>query len=149
MGILPKINFNEVMKRYNIEEERKNKFGKTFLIDFTRKKMLKRDGKLIKTDDERAVRMWIEKVLLTEKDKWLIYKDTEYGMEYRANLLGKRYPRPFLKAEFIRELNEVMATNPKIQEISNLEIEFNRHLLHTKFTVKLDNFKIFEWEADL
>ena len=48
--------------------------------------MLRSNGKLIKTDDERAVRMWIEKVLLTEKFKWNIYKENgsnQYGMTYK------------------------------------------------------------------
>ena len=44
----------------------KIQMAKTFLIDFQKKRMLRSNGKLIKTDDERAVRMWIEKVLLTE-----------------------------------------------------------------------------------
>ena len=72
MGILPKIDFVDYSKQDTTNN--KNSNGKTFLIDFQKKKLLKSNGQLIKTDDERAVRMWIEKVLLTEKYKWNIYK---------------------------------------------------------------------------
>ena len=56
------------------ELEKESSLGKTFLIDFTEGKMLKKDGRLIKTDDIRSIRMWIEKKLLTEKYKYKIYK---------------------------------------------------------------------------
>lgn len=149
MGILPKIDFTEILeKRHKLEEENKNnKFGKTFLIDFQNKKFLKRDGKLLKTDDERSVRMYIEKVLLTQRNKYLIYAD--YGMEYVENLRGRKYPNEFLKAEYIRELNEVLARHPRIREIRDLKIELKRNTLYTYFIVILDNFKTFTWESDL
>ena len=54
------------------ELEKESSLGKTFLIDFTKGKMLKKDGRLIKTDDIRSIRMWIEKKLLTEKYKYKI-----------------------------------------------------------------------------
>lgn len=149
MGILPKIDFIDILeKRHKSEEENKNnKFGKTFLIDFQNKKFLKRDGKLLKTDDERSVRMYIEKVLLTQRNKYLIYAD--YGMEYVENLRGRKYPNEFLKAEYIRELNEVLAKHPRIKEIRDLKIELKRNTLYTYFVVLLDNFKTFTWESDL
>lgn len=151
MGILPEINFDKVLKNLEkeVQEDNKPTLGKTFLIDFKKGKMLKRDGKLIKTDDERSVRMWIEKVLLTEKNKWKIYENTDYGMEYKANIHANRFPTPFLRAEFIRELDETMSKHPQILELRDLEIKMIRHTLHTKFKVILRNFKEFVWEADL
>ena len=56
------------------ELEKESSLGKTFLFYFTEGKMLKKDGRLIKTDDIRSIRMWIEKKLLTEKYKYKIYK---------------------------------------------------------------------------
>lgn len=150
MAILPKIEFrdysNEVIK------DNKNNNGKTFLIDFQKKKMLKSDGKLIKTDDERSVRMWIEKVLLTEKYKWNIYKENgnnQYGMTYKANLLGQRFPTPVLYSEFERELIETMKKNKQIIDINILEIKLERHTLKTKFEVQLKDFTRFKWEGYL
>ena len=151
MGILPKIKLNKLPSLEELEE-RESKQGKTFLIDFQAGKMLRKDGKLIKTDDERSVRMWIEKVILTQKNHWDIYKIKDfksYGMEYRENLEGRRFPTPILYSEFIRELKETMLSNNSILEIKDIEVKLIRSQLYTKFTVKLKDFKEFSWEAYL
>ena len=72
MWMFPNVKFigeNEIK-----ELEKESSLGKTFLIDFTAGKMLKKDGRLIKTDDIRSIRMWIEKKLLTEKYIMNIHK---------------------------------------------------------------------------
>lgn len=150
MGILPEINFIDYSKQ--VAEIKKETNGKTFLIDFKKGKMLRKNGKLIKTDDERAVRMWLEKVLLTEKYKWSIYKNNginQYGMSYKANLQGQRFPTPVLYSEFIRELKETILKNKQIIEIKNIDIQLIKHTLETKFTVVLKDFQEFEWEGYL
>lgn len=150
MGILPEINFIDYSKQ--VAEIQKETNGKTFLIDFKKGKMLRKNGKLIKTDDERAVRMWLEKVLLTEKYKWNIYKSNginQYGMTYKANLQGQRFPTPVLYSEFIRELKETILKNKQIIEIKNIDIHLVKHTLETKFTVVLKDFQEFEWEGYL
>ncbi len=150
MGILPEINFIDYSKQ--VTEIQKETNGKTFLIDFKKGKMLRKNGKLIKTDDERAVRMWLEKVLLTEKYKWNIYKSNginQYGMTYKANLQGQRFPTPVLYSEFIRELKETILKNKQIIEIKNIDIQLIKHTLETKFTVVLKDFQEFEWEGYL
>ncbi|WP_302428309.1 DUF2634 domain-containing protein [Fusobacterium varium] len=150
MGILPEINFIDYSKQ--VAEIQKETNGKTFLIDFKKGKMLRKNGKLIKTDDERAVRMWLEKVLLTEKYKWNIYKSNginQYGMTYKANLQGQRFPTPVLYSEFIRELKKTILKNKQIIEIKNIDIQLIKHTLETKFTVVLKDFQEFEWEGYL
>lgn len=150
MGILPKIDFVDYSKQDT--NNSKNSNSKTFLIDFQKKKLLKSNGKLIKTDDERAVRMWIEKVLLTEKYKWNIYKNNgpnQYGMKYKAMLLSQRFPTPVLYSEFERELTETIKKNKQIIEIKNIDIKLEKHTLKTKFEVVLKDFKTFEWEGYL
>lgn len=150
MGILPKIDFVDYSKQE--ANNSKNSNGKTFLIDFQKKKLLKSNGQLIKTDDERAVRMWIEKVLLTEKYKWNIYKSNgpnQYGMKYKAMLLSQRFPTPVLYSEFERELIETMKKNNQIVELKNINILLDKNVLKTNFTVVLKDFKEFEWEGYL
>ena len=109
--------------------------------------MLKRDGRLIKTDDIRSIRMWIEKKILTEKYKYQIYKT--YGLGYREMLLGKRFPTLFLYAELEREIEEEILKHPNITEIENFEAVMIRSRLKIKFKVILDNFESFEWERYL
>ncbi len=144
--MFPEMNFitEEKIKE---KEGLKKTLGKTFLIDFTEKKMLKIDGNLIKIDDTRSVRMWIEKKILTEKNKYQIYKT--YGMVYREILLGNRFPTPFLYAELEREIKEEMLKHPKIIEVKEFEAVMERSRLKVKFKVILNNFESFEWERYL
>ncbi len=144
--MFPEMNFitEEKIKE---KEGLKKTLGKTFLIDFTEKKMLKIDGNLIKIDDTRSVRMWIEKTILTEKNKYQIYKT--YGMVYREILLGNRFPTPFLYAELEREIKEEMLKHPKIIEVKEFEAVMERSRLKVKFKVILNNFESFEWERYL
>ena len=96
--------------------------------------------------------MWIEKVLLTEKYKWNIYKyngPNQYGMKYKAMLLSQRFPTLVLYSEFERELTETMKKNKQIIEIRNIDIKLEKHTLKTKFEVVLKDFKTFEWEGYL
>ena len=134
--MFPEMNFitEEKIKE---KEGLKKTLGKTFLIDFTEKKMLKIDGNLIKIDDTRSVRMWIEKKILTEKNKYQIYKT--YGMVYREILLGNRFPTPFLYAELEREIKEEMLKHPKIIEVKEFEAVMERSRLKVKFKVILNN----------
>ena len=143
--MFPNIKFVGENQIEELKEE--STLGKTFLIDVTQGKMLKRDGRLIKTDDTRSIRMWIEKKLLTEKYKYKIYKT--YGLGYKEMLLGNRFPTPFLYAELEREIEEEMKKHPRILEIEDFEALMERNRLKTKFKVILDNFESFEWEAYL
>ena len=149
MGVLPKIDFR-LTKEQKQEEERELQQGKTFLIDFQKGEMIRRDGKLIKTDDKRAVQMWITKVLLTQKNKHEIYMMRgfkRYGMEYREKLEGFRMA-PILISEFKRELVDIMLTNKEIAEVRDIAVELIGGTLKTSFSVKLRDGNEIRWEDE-
>ena len=52
---------------------------KSYLFDFDRGDFVVRDGKLIECDGIDAIKVWIEKILRTEKGRYPIYDNTEYG----------------------------------------------------------------------
>ena len=52
---------------------------KTFLFDFNRGDFVLRDGKLVVCDGIEAVKVWIEKIIRTEKNRYSIYVGTQYG----------------------------------------------------------------------
>lgn len=130
-----------------IENQDKRSLGKTFLVDFKEKKFLMHNGKLIKTDDNRSVRMWIEKVLITKKNKYKIYED--YGMSYYDLIIGRRFPTGFLYAELKREIEETMVLNPKISYIENFSAKLLKHSLYVTFDVILVDKSRFKWEVYL
>ena len=52
---------------------------KSYLFDFDSGDFVVRDGKLVECDGIDAIKVWIEKILHTEKGRYTIYTDTEYG----------------------------------------------------------------------
>ncbi|EHL18482.1 hypothetical protein HMPREF9630_00207 [Peptoanaerobacter stomatis] len=137
--------FEENIEEIAVEENNSPKW--TFLVDFKEKKFLKKNGKLIKSNDVRTARMWIEKILLTFKDKYKIYED--YGMSYYDLIIGRRFPIGFLYAELKREIEETMLSNPQIISIENFNAELIKHSLYVTFDVYLVDGSNFSWEAYL
>lgn len=50
---------------------------KSYLFDFTTGDFALRDGKLIECDGIESIKVWIEKILRTEKGRYPIYDNTE------------------------------------------------------------------------
>jgi hypothetical protein len=90
----------------------------TYLYDFKNKEFVVEDGKLIKTDD---IRVWIEKILRTQKERFKIYINTGYGTEIEDLIIGHQYPVSFLNSELRREVEESLLTNPRIKSLINFE----------------------------
>ena len=137
--------FEENIEEIAVEENNSPKW--TFLVDFKEKKFLKKNGKLIKSNDVRIVRMWIEKILLTFKDRYKIYED--YGMSYYDLIIGRRFPTGFLYAELKREIEETMLSNPQIVNIENFNAELVKRSLYVNFNVYLIDGSNFSWEVYL
>lgn len=137
--------FEENIEEIAVDENNSPKWA--FLVDFKEKKFLKKNGKLIKSNDVRIVRMWIEKILLTFKDRYKIYED--YGMSYYDLIIGRRFPTGFLYAELKREIEETMLSNPQIISIENFNAELIKHSLYVTFDVYLVDGSNFSWEAYL
>ena len=56
-----------------ISNETKSSSGtKSYLFDFANDDFVVRDGKLIECDDIDAIKVWIEKILRTEKGRYTI-----------------------------------------------------------------------------
>jgi phage baseplate assembly protein W len=97
--------------------------GKSFLFDFTADDFIIRDGKLVGCDGIEANKVWIEKILRTEKGRFRIYNDTDYGCRIEDLLVGSNYPVEFIEAELKREIEDALKQNPNILSVSNFSIE--------------------------
>jgi len=97
--------------------------GKSFLFDFTAGDFIIRDGKLVECKGIDAIKVWIEKILRTEKGRFRIYNDTDYGCRIEDLLVGSNYPVEFIEAELKREIEDALKQNPNILSVSNFSIE--------------------------
>ncbi len=121
---------------FHTETKAAEDFGKSFLLDFQQGDFVLRDGRLIKTDGIEALKVWIMKVLKTERGKFKIYEDTDYGTGLE-DLIGQTLPRDFVESELKREIRTALEKHPMIKSISNLNISIDGEKVMIEFTVNL------------
>ena len=95
---------------------------KTYLFDFDRGDFVIRDGKLVVCDGVEAIRVWIEKIIRTEKSRYPIYDGTEYGCHLEDLIIGNNYTVEFIEAELKREIEEALLQNPQISNVSGFQL---------------------------
>ncbi len=103
----------------------KNTNGKSFRFDFAAGDFILLDGKPVVIDDLEALKIWVEKIIRTEKYKYMIYErvdGNEYGLTL-VDLIGSVLPLAFVEAELKREINEAVTSHPRIVSISDLSTE--------------------------
>ncbi|OQB14619.1 MAG: hypothetical protein BWY15_01136 [Firmicutes bacterium ADurb.Bin193] len=97
--------------------------GKSFLFDFVSGDFVWRNGSLVECDGANAIRVWIEKILRTEKERFKIYDGTEYGCRIEDLLIGNNYSAAFIEAELKREVEDALMQNPNISAVANFRLE--------------------------
>nr|WP_244971159.1 DUF2634 domain-containing protein [Tissierella pigra] len=132
-------------------EEKKNE-GKTFLFDFEKGDFVIKDGRLVEVEGKEAIKIWIEKILRTEKFKFEVYKAdeniNEYGTTIKKLIQGKKVPQFFLQSELKREIEEVLKRHSEIDRIKDLRTEQEVATLRIYFTIILKNGETFNQEVN-
>lgn len=122
----------------NIEEqaEETTNIGTSFKFDFEKGDFILENGKLVKVEDLEALKIWINKVLRTEKFRFEIYKDIDYGVTLE-DLIGQTLPRKFVESELKREISEALTKHSMIDNVSNIMTERDGSKLIINFQVNL------------
>lgn len=114
-------------------------FGaKTYLFDFEKGDFVIRDGNLVECDGIEAIKVWIEKILRTEKGRFHIYDDTDYGCHIEDLIVGNNYPVEYIEAELKREIEEALLLNSNISSVNNCKITRTRNNLIVEMEVHTD-----------
>ena len=111
--------------------------GKSFIFDFSAGDFVLKDGKLQVAEGVEALKVWIQKILKTEKFKFKIYQTGE-AKEYGVTLLelvNSGYPQFFIQAEIQREVTEALPRNPEILNVENFNFARDKRILTVSFTV--------------
>lgn len=88
-------------------------------------------GRIVK--GKEAIKMWIYKVLRTNRYKHIIYT-WDYGVELEE-LISMPFDRAFIESEVQRYIKEALLVNDHIKEITNFNISFEKTWLTCNFTV--------------
>ena len=110
---------------------------RSYLYDFDTGDFVVRDGKLVECDGLEAIKIWIEKILRTEKGRFKIYDDTEYGAKLEDLIIGNSYSVAFIESELKREIEDALLQNPQIRSVTNIQITRDINTLTVELEVKL------------
>ena len=109
--------------------------GKSFKFDFATGEFELVDGKMIAVTDEEALKIWIDKTIRTEKNKFKVYENINYGVSIEDLVIGRAYNQQFINSELEREISEALTQNKLIQSISDFSSINEGKNLIISFTV--------------
>ena len=110
--------------------------GKVFLFDFNTKRHVLRDGKPVETTYEEAIKQWLTMLLITEVNKFKVYKDSGFGVEF-LQFIGRRdLPVGVIVSEVKRQLEEKALQHPEIEGLSDFEIVRENNVAVISFNVQ-------------
>lgn len=131
-GLMIIPNQNNVI--YENSNDRTSNGGKSFSFDFSSGDFHVVDGKLVEIDGIDALKAWIVKVLKTNKSKFRIYDNTDYGITDLKELITSDYPLPFIVSEIEREVKETLLKNSNIKSVQDFKFERNKRVLSVSFS---------------
>jgi hypothetical protein len=108
--------------------------GKSFLYDFDKKDFVLKDGKMVEIYGVDVLKQWITKVLKTERFRFRIYDDVEYGVTIE-DLIGSNFPRAFVEAEIKREVTTSLLRHTHIQTVEEWSFERDGGWMKVNFSV--------------
>lgn len=118
-------------------EQNKTTSRKSFLFDFYTGDFVLKDGKLVEVEGIESLKVWIQKILKTEKFKFKVYETGEVN-EYGATLLdliNSEYPQIFIQSEIEREITEALLRNSEILNVENFIFTRETRFLIVNFDV--------------
>jgi len=112
--------------------------SKTWRIDIERGRI----GGLI--DGEQAIRQYVQKVLITSRNRYLIYDGT-YGEEIRG-LIGSSVSKTLTAVEIPRLIREAVDADERIESVTNVKItQYHKDGIHVTFNVNTFDGVILEF----
>lgn len=148
--MFPQINL-DIVKQEKEQEKIKDKQGITYLYDFKKGDFILRNGKLIKAEGKEGIKVWIEKILLTDEFKFKIYEteeSEEYGTTIRKLIMGRKIPQLLLHSELKRVISEKLKQHIEIERIEDFNTKQEMATLTISFTVILKNGETFNQEVN-
>lgn len=123
-----------------LAEEDVPTIGKSFLFDFKKGDFVMKDGKLVVLEGMEALKMWIIKVIRTEKFRFRIYENTEFENDEQygvmlEDLIGSNFDREFIEAEIEREVTEALLLHEYIISVDEWQFERNSKKMTVSFAV--------------
>lgn len=108
----------------------------TFLYDFKACDFVMEDGNPVTVSGVDALKVWIEKILRTQLNRYEIYTDTGYGANIEDLVIGKGYSTAFVQSELKREIETALLRNEDITEIKSISLSREKDLLTVEIALE-------------
>lgn len=110
----------------NIENNATNikPLGRVYKFDFESNKFVIKDGKIVElTNDIEKIEQWIHLILLTYKDKFDVYKDTNFYCNIN-DYIGKKSigKKGYWQSELMNEIRNSLTKHRYIKSVDEFEI---------------------------
>ncbi|KOM97278.1 hypothetical protein ACP49_09425 [Clostridium botulinum] len=145
MALLPEEDITAQEVEEIEEEQTLSKLGKVFLFDFKNNEYVIRNGKLVECTERQALEQWIHWILLTYKDKYNVYKNTDFYCNIEDLISKKR--NAFVLSELQREVEEALKKHRYIDHIENFITVQEKSILNVQFDVVLKNDEVINISA--
>lgn len=120
--------------------------GVSFLYNFDTGQFAYSDGRLVELTGIESLKMWILKIMKTQKFKFEVYKDTIYGVLI-DDLISSNMPRAYIESEIEREVTESLLLSPYIDGLEGWSFERDGKLMKVFFRVVSPMYNTFEMEV--
>lgn len=108
--------------------------GKSFLYDFENGQFTLVNGKMVELHGLDSLKMWIMKVMKTERFRFRVYDNVEYGVTLE-DLIGSNLPRAYIEAEIKREVTSALTRHTHIENIEEWSFVRDGKWMRIKFRV--------------
>lgn len=105
----------------------------TFAFDFKVGEFIMKNGSPVILTGIDALKLWIEKCIRTQLNRYSIYKGRPYGANIEDLVIGKSYKFDFAESELRRELETALLLNEDIYSLSAFSIKNNKSVMTIYF----------------
>lgn len=108
---------------------------KTFDFDFKAGEFRMKNGNPVVLSGIDALKLWIQKCIRTQLNRYSIYKGRQYGANIEDLVIGKSYNFDFAESELRREIEMALLQNEDIQSMSSFSVEKTGSALDISLTL--------------
>lgn len=116
----------------------------TYNFDFNQGEFVMSGGAVSVLTGIDALRLWIDKTLRTQLDRYSIYDGKNYGADIEDLVIGKSYGFDFVESELKREIETALLKHDDILSLDSFSVVKNGTILNINFTLSTTYGKLNE-----
>ena len=107
----------------------------TFDFDFKAGEFKMKNGNPVVLTGIDALKMWVQKCIRTQFNRYSIYKGQQYGANIEDLVIGKNYNLDFSESELQREMEDALLRHEDIISLSNFTVTHEKRVMNISFTL--------------